>query len=152
METSLLQFQREHISETWDEASALIQAHHEEVGALSREEFQPDREKYEAFENVGAVHLFTARARGELAGYSIFTVIPSHRYYPRLSFAEQDILYLAPKYRGLEAMRFIRWVDVQLQAQGIQVAIRHVSVRKDYGPLLERLDYIPAERTFLRML
>lgn len=137
----------------WDEARALITKNHEETGALPTSDFAPSFPHYQAMERAGVLRVFTLRARvtRELAGYAIFLVGPHHDY-PAVLFATQSVLYVAPAFRGLEALRFMRWQDDVLLEGGMQVIMRSACKRNDYGPVLERMGYKAEETRYIKDL
>ena len=138
------------VADVWDEALELIQANHEETGAGDGEEFKPDRARYEQFWEINLIRAFTARWEGGLVGYALFFVTP-HLHYPKLLTAQQDVLYVVPKFRGRGALRFIRWMDDELRNEGVKMIIRAVSMKLDYSRLLVgRLGYRPLEKVFWR--
>lgn len=144
-------FQRERISDCWDEGRPLLAANWQESGVFRREEFAPDRSRFEALESVGALRLFTARAAGLLIGYAVFFIQP-HLMYPSLSFAQQAVLYMSPAHRGISSVRFIDWMDRELKAEGVDAVYRHVSPKRDYSRTLERRGYVATETGYVRRL
>lgn len=147
---SLTIFLRESIRAAWDEAIPLIRANHAETGALAAEEFSPDRARYEAAERAGLLAVYTARLASKLIGYAVFFVGP-HLHYPKTSWAIQDVVYVAPAYRGRTAWRFLIWQDGELGRDGVRYVYRHVG-RVDYSKTLEALGYRPEETRYVRDL
>jgi GNAT superfamily N-acetyltransferase len=144
-----LAFAEEKVSDAWDEAVALMRANHEETGAGDGEDFKPNRARYEEFWELGLIRAYTARWEGALVGYALFFVTP-HLHYPEWLTAQQDVLYVQPSCRGRGAVRFIRWMDDSLKAEGVKLVIRAVSARLDYSRTLERMGYKPLEQVFRR--
>lgn len=140
------------LSELWDEALPLIHENHRETGVLGPAEFAPDRSRYELLEKAGVTIVYQARVAGALVGYALFILSLSHLHYAGTSWAMQDVLYVAPAHRGRHGIRFIRWQDAQLAAQGLDLVYRHNCKRKDYGRVLERLGYQPEEVRYVRDL
>lgn len=144
-------FAQESFAQVWDEAEALLFANHAETGMLDHAEFEPDKERYLQIEATGMFRVFTARDQGRLVGYSLFFV-STHLHYRTKKFASPDTLFVHPDYRGLPAVRFIRWADDRLKAEGVHYVYRHVSRKKDYSRTLERLGYEPVEVGYRRIL
>lgn len=143
-------FQRESITETWDEALGLMAANNLETGALPMEDFHPDKATYLQFEVLGIARLFTVRDDGKLVGYGLFMVSKGHPHYPGVTFARQDVLYIAPDHRGLNSLKFMDWTDICLASEGVKRILRHVTRKVDYSRALEHLGYEEIERTFMR--
>lgn len=146
-----MQFQRERIVDAWSEMTPLIRANHAETGVLDEREFAPDFDRYQHLEASGIARLFTIRDGMKLVGYAVFLVVP-HLHYPDLQWALQDVLFVLPEHRGPRAIRFIRWTDEELKADGAHIVYRHVSKGRDYSRTLERLGYTAAETSFIRRL
>lgn len=145
------EFQRASISELWDEAQDLIQANHEETGALPREYFRPEKASYEEIERRGASLTFSMRRPGGvLAGYSVFFTL-AHLHYPGILMAYQDVLYVRPEDRGPHVLHFIAYQDRELERLGVKAVIRHVKPHRDYSHLLVSLGYGRHEISYLRV-
>ncbi len=145
-------FQPESIAEFWDEALALAAANHAETGFLDGARFAPDYDQYRALDEIKRLRLFTMREDGKLAGYAVHLVTQQHLHYPGTAMAMQDVLYVAPWARGLNAVAFLEWMDETLKAQGVEFVIRQVTTKVDYHRTLERMGYKPVSTTFLKEL
>jgi len=148
---SQLKFARELLSDFWDEAISLTRANNEETGAIQGAEFAPDKERYLETERLGFIVSFTLRLAGRLVGYCLMFV-SNHLHYPSTVWAVQDTLFVSKSYRGLGAVKFIKWIDSQLKGMSINVVIRQVSSKLDYSRTLERMGYGAIETGFIRRL
>lgn len=146
-----MRFQRESVTEIWNETRALLDENHSETGALSDQDFDPDAERYLELDRLGIFRTFTARQADELVGYANF-VLSFHLHYKNMKWAAQDAMYLKPACRGTSAVRFIRWTDSELKKDGVDVVYRHVTNHVDYSRTLERLGYGELERKYARAL
>ena len=144
-----MKFAIEKISDTWDEAHDLMLENHKETGSTDSIEFNPDKDKYLAIENVGLMKLFTARDEGKLVGYAIF-LISVHLHYSCQLWAMQDVMFMKNTHRGIGSYRFMKWVDEELANLGVNVVLRSVHVRKDYSRILEKIGYQKIETSFMR--
>ena len=84
-----------------------------------------------------------------MTGYAIF-MITFHLHYARSLWAQQDVMYMDKKYRGVAAYRFMNWIDEQLKKMGIMYVVRGVHVKNDYSRALERIGYEKVETNFMR--
>lgn len=143
-------FQRERISDLWDEAFPLFAAHHNESGVLTPEDLAPSRSRYESLEAIHMSRLFTARHNGELVGYAIFHIMP-HLQYSKKMFAMQDVVYMKPEHRGISGTKFLVYTDSELRAERVDVIVRHVASQCDYSRTLSRLGYSAIETAYMRV-
>ena len=149
--SSTVKFAREKITDAWAEALPLMAAHREEVGVLDANVFDPKLETYQKLDAAGVLWCFTARVDGRLVGYSLLTVSP-HLHYPLTVWANQDALFMLPKYRGMKAIWFVNWIDAELAADGIDFVCRGVTEKNDYSRSLTTLGYEQIERVYMRRL
>jgi hypothetical protein len=149
-----LTFQRETLSQMWDEALPLLQAHYQEIAHYQDIPFEPDLESYHVREVAGALRIFTVRTdwQYDLVGYAVFFVGLNSHYHSSLQ-ALQDVLYVDPAHRGTTGLRLIRYCDEQLQAEGVQVTYQHQKLAHPaLGIVLKRLGYEPVEQTWATRL
>lgn len=138
----------------WDEAWPLLVEHWREIAHYPDIPLSPDQATYTASAAAGIVRVFTARTpSGALVGYALFFVRPNPHYAESLQ-AAQDVIYLHPSMRGFNGIKFLRYCDEQLQAEGVQVVYQHVKVRagQDFGPILERMGYERIDAIYGRRL
>lgn len=135
------------------ELGPIIAAHKDEIAHYQDIPLDPDWESYYAIQGAGALRPFTLRdAAGELQGYAVFFVRPNGHYRSSLQ-AVQDILYLAPRWRGrMIGFRFIKWCDAQLRVEGVQAVYQHCKASRDLGPLLKRLGYELVDLVYAKRL
>jgi hypothetical protein len=148
-----LTFQRERFTPALgEEARPLIQGHHEEVsGPIADLPARIPFEQYEALENADRLRVFTARRDAMLVGYNVFAMAIHHQHGVRCAF--HDTLFLHPsERRGTSGMRFLRFCDEQLQADGAFFVTQHVSAGVNIKPLLERMGYQAAETIYIKRL
>lgn len=108
------------------ELETLKHAHWEEVGHYRDIEIAPDFERYQQFEKNGILRLYTARAAGRLDGYGVFLLGTALNYRPVIT-AQQSTLFVHPRARRGNAGRsFIRWIEGELRAEGVQIVTQHV--------------------------
>ena len=144
-------FTREELRLAWSEALPLIFANHDETGALDRQHFKPDRQRYEALEARGLLHVYTMRRAGKLVGYSVM-LLGDHLDYPSVLWGMQLALYVIPEERSLKVLGFLRWQDEELRRAGVRYTYRHSTMAHPYGTLLSRIGYRPQELRYLREL
>src|SRR6266849_4800330 len=114
----------------------------------------PNLRMYSDAQKQGTLRIFTARiGRGGLSllvGYQVFFVMKHpHRQYSLE--ACQDILYLDPEVRqGLVGVKFLKWCDAQLVAEGVKMIAHQIRAKKNFGKIFERMGYQLTEMTYAR--
>lgn len=145
-------FARENLGAVWDEVQPLLQAHWREIAHYQDIPLDVDVQTYAQIEAAGVLRIFTVRVDGRLAGYNCF-MVKAHPHYRCSLQANQDVLFLAPDFRGAGVgIRFIDWCDGELAAEGVQVVYQHVKAAHNFGPLLERLGYELMDLIYARRL
>jgi GNAT superfamily N-acetyltransferase len=111
-----------------------------------------DWELYAAAEKLGKLHVVTARDDKKLIGYNLHFVSP-HPHYKTTLFAQNDIIYLKPEYRGSGAGKeLIRIADEKLKALGVKIAYLHIKTEHDFSSLARREGYVEIEKIYERVL
>lgn len=148
-----VEFAREEYSQSLVfEIAPLLLKHYEEIAHFKDIALSPDWSVYQRLWKAGDLRIFTARIDGRLVGYCCFFV----RYNPHYSTslqAVQDILFVDKAARlGLWPYKFIKWCDIQLKTEGVQVVYQHVKAKQDFGVLLERMGYQLQDKIYSRRL
>lgn len=121
-------FAVEPIDRLWSELWPLLEKHYSEVAHYRDIPLAPDKAGYFSAWSAGFLRCFTVRKGGRLVGYCAFFVKCNAHYVSSLQ-AVQDVLYLDPTIRGGRvALRFIRWIESRLRAEGVQVVYQHLKV------------------------
>lgn len=144
-------FAKVRAADIWDEALPLMRAHWEEIGH-DRDllVLDPDLERISLLERAGVWLTFEARRDDRLVGYAGY-IVSAHLHYRTAITAFADVIYLDPSMRG-HAFRFMRWIDAELVRAGAVKTFVHMKRERDFGPLLERLGYVWAEKLYGRRL
>lgn len=135
-----------------EEFLPLLREHFKEIAHFKDIVLDPDFAKYEAMDLTGRLLILTARVEGELVGYAIYFVMPALHYRRSLQ-AFQDVLYVAPEYRGgLLGMRLLKRSDQELKRMGVEVVRQHMKAAHSFGPLLARLGYELEDLIYVKRL
>lgn len=146
-------FREELIVDRWAELQPMVNDHHAEVGPLPKDDFEPDRERYELLEKAGSAKLYTMRERDAgrtLVGYAVFFLHADMQF--RLTMARCDALYVREKHRGRASMEFMLYFLDELKRLHVDVPLIGVSPRNDFSRSLEKLGFIKAETVYLKRL
>jgi len=122
------------------ELSDLLEMHWEEIAMYKDKiEFKPDFEAYYAMEEMGALQAIIVRKDGEIVGYYI-SFIFTHPHYKDNKFAQNDILFIHPDYRGgTVAYRMFKYAEKELKNIGCSVNLIHMKTQFPFERLCEKL-------------
>jgi N-acetylglutamate synthase-like GNAT family acetyltransferase len=111
-----------------------------------------DEAKYAELDEIGALHIVTARRNGLLIGYHV-AIVSGHLHYKSTLHGITDVYWLAPECRhGVTAMRLFQAVERELKAVGVRKLFTATKLHLDQGPLFERLGYRPVERLYAKLI
>jgi L-amino acid N-acyltransferase YncA len=144
-------FAIEQNARVWDEVMSLVHLNAAETGALSAEDLNPDKARYQQLEDVGALVVFTARADQKLVGY-MYAHVFRHLQFSSTTWAVQDVLFVHKEHRGVGAVKFLKFIDESLKSAGVDYVLRQVHKNNDYSRTLERLGYEFVEKAYMRRL
>lgn len=117
-------------------------AHHKDKVALD-----PRWEEYERIERNKGLIVITARRDGELVGYAIW-LFQEHLHYRGHTVAMNDVIYLAPSFRGVSGLRFVRHNDYVLRVLGADRILWHIKPDHNWSKILTRMGYKQEELIF----
>ena len=96
------------------------------------------------------LRIFTARRGADLVGYVIYLVRHSTHSSETIT-AMQDSIYVAPHMRGI-GKALVQWSDAYLEEEGVAIVYQHVTLFKDFSPMLEASGYELIERVYGKRL
>lgn len=145
-------FACEPVMAIWDEVMALASLHWVGTTGFRRHEpFNPSLARYAAYEQQGCFFCFTARDQGVLVGYFGIYVTPS--MHSQLLTATEDTFFLHPDARrGLNAVRFIKYVERQLAKMGVHEILFSCESENPAHRLLTFLKYEPVIQQYRKHL
>ncbi len=146
-------FDVEFYDEVIEELRPIFADHWKEV-ALYQDKIplSPDSDKYREMEKSGNLHIVTARDGEKLIGYFV-SFISYHPHYKETLFANNDILYLHPEYRGADtALGMFIYAEECLADLGVEVLMLHMKTAKPFDALCEALEYENVERLYSKYI
>jgi hypothetical protein len=111
-----------------DEIIAASHEHFAEVGGYDGEEFDPNVDMIRALDQVGMLHMTTARAGNYLAGYLAFVTEPSVKN-RRETNAVQSAFYVRPPWRGRTGLAMHRHAVSDLRFRGVDRLTLRAGIR-----------------------
>lgn len=82
------------------EMRPLFERHWKEIATYKDIPLDPNYDWYMEAERAGLLVTYIARSEGELVGYAIFIIQPSHIHYRGHGWAMNDIIWVSPDHRG----------------------------------------------------
>lgn len=146
-------YQEEKLGQCLKEMKPLLEKHWEEI-AVNKERIKlnPDYEKYFQLEELGILHIVTARMEGVLIGYFISMITP-HIHYKDHAFAMNDILFISPEHRrGRVGIRLFQKAEGFLRGLGVSVIMIGTKTHMPFDPLCKMLGYSNTERTYTKYI
>lgn len=151
-------FRREVLGIVLREAMPLMRRHHAALNVVEGAPFDPDFERYFALERAGCLVVFTARNRGELVGYSIWTLSP-HAFHASMLAATNETFWLEPEFRQwTTGMELFAYSEQELAKLGASLlfAYGQIEFEKQHGgvtgKLLSRLGFKPMDQLYIKDL
>lgn len=146
----MVAFAREPLAELWDELAPLMEATAAEAAHWGAE-LDPDRALLVELDERGLLRAYTARDGARLIGYAVF-VLATNPHYRSLVMASHAALFMAPEHRGHIVLRFLRWCDGQLRADGASIVTQHDPANSPRAAIWRRMGYRPLETVWARDL
>lgn len=135
----------------WNEALAMMRENNAETGILTDDEFMPMLDRYIKIQQNGLLRVFVALRDNRLIGYAVFFIVP-HMHSQKVIQAIQDVIYVRPEFRGITAVRFMKYMDSELAAIPVTMIYRNVNVNNDYSRTLKRMGYELVESGWVRRI
>jgi hypothetical protein len=144
---------RETFDQVVEDARPLLEANNEEVQTIDAAELALHEDLYRATEKAGALHIYTLRVDGKLAGYSAYIAGP-HLHFRDKIVATQDAFYVAPEHRtSTKPLALLRYAERMLTACGVAMVMQSSNVKRPaFGRLLELSGYAPLELVWSKKL
>lgn len=136
-----MKYAYERLEDCWDEVVKNSREHWNETeGHRHDQSFNPDKERYLHFENMGIYYQFTVRDEGKLVGNCGMYVMKS--MHTQELVATEDTWYLLPDYRKAgSGVRLYRYVEKFLENLGVVEITMSARIGNKSGQIMEKLGY-----------
>jgi hypothetical protein len=136
-----------------EELLPLVKRHWEEIAKYKDIALAPGIGEYAKFQSNGMLRYFTVREDEKLIGYAVFFVGPNLHYQGCIQ-ANQDVIFIVPERRGWVGIRFLKWLDVTLAEEGVQLVLHHLKAKEgqNFGKVLERQGYELMDHVYAKRL
>ena len=145
-------FSKEKLRDCWDEVISLARLHWNETEAYRHgQPFNPDRDRYWHYNDIGYHHQYTVRDNGKLVGHGGIYV--SQSMHTQLPVAHEDTWFLLPEYRkGRNALRFYKFIEDDLKAMGVVEITVSAKLSNSAGTIIEYLGYEHTEKLYSKQI
>lgn len=149
----MIEYKVEKLEECLEEIKPLLLDHYKEVAMYQDKiELAPDYDKYFSMEELGMLHIVTARDDGLLIGYFASFLI-NHIHYSNNVYAVNDILFIDKKYRNSKTgLGLFKFAESSLKEAGVSVMTVHMKTAIPFDSLCEGLGYDYAERNYTKYI
>lgn len=101
----------------------------------------PNVDAYRTLENTRSLLALVAYAGEEIAGYAVSFIGP-HLHYSGLRYAENDVLFVKPEFRGGRlGLRLMRETERLAHARGARMVMWHAKPDTALAQMLPRMGY-----------
>jgi hypothetical protein len=148
-----LTFQQEAWLDVELEVLAIAERHWDEI-AVHKDEIKLDLDcqLFRNMQDIGILHITTARAGGELVGYYAM-VIRTHPNYKTTKFGFLQSYFLLPEFRApFTGMELFEAMEEAMRKAGAECLISGHKLSLDVGPLFKRLGWTPFEMMYTKLL
>lgn len=152
----MITYQEEKFDDVIEEMKPLLEDHYVEVAMYQDKiELNPNWGIYQAMNDVGNVHIFTARddeRDGKLIGYCV-TFMQNNPHYMDHEYAVNDVIYVDPEYRHTEvAPMMLSELEKIMKSQGVSVMTFHMKTHLPFETLMQSLGYDDAEKLYTKYI
>lgn len=147
-----LTFGIEPLAKCWNECMALAVMHWQETEEYRHGQvFCPSFERYQEYDKLGMLVVYTARDGQRLAGHcGMYFCYSMHT---QQLIATEDALFMHPDYRrGRNAIRFIQFIEADCRARGVVEIGITAKTSNTVGKLLQYLDFVPVSVQYSKSL
>lgn len=148
----MITFHEERWRDFYKEAQYIFPQHWADL-ALDQDKIQMsvDNAKYEQMDDLGILHIVTARRDGRLIGYFLAFLMIHPHYKDAGLMAIADIYYLLPEERsGGTGARLFAEVEESLKRRGVVKAYLSCKIHQDHTKLFTRMGWKPTDLTFTK--
>lgn len=137
----MIVFQREKLSECWDESWPLFVSHWEETEQYRHQQkLNPDKDRLFAYERMGIYYYYTARDENKLIGHcGMYVMLSVHT---QELIATEDTWFLLPENRKSgTGIRLHNFVKDEMKNKNVTEIMMTAKLSNKAGQIMEKLGY-----------
>jgi GNAT superfamily N-acetyltransferase len=146
-------YQRETRDTSFKDIIPVLPLHYNEL-AVNKDAvpLDPDLDLYRQFEELGVLHIFTARSGSELVGYIIGFIRPHIHYKSTLHYFN-DIYYVKKEFRNNGVgVKFFQEHEKNLKTLGVKRIVTFTKLHQSHELLFKALGYSPVDKLFTKII
>lgn len=148
----MITIDKENVMDIYEEMLPLLEAHFDEVGVYKEFTLDPEWNTYSCLEDEEDLVCYTVRDNGKLVGYVVYIMHPSLHYKDE-TFAEMDVIYLDPNYRGgTTAAQLLMDAEDYCYNHGATMITMRMKVYLAFETLAKDLSYDKMEYVYTKYL
>jgi len=141
-EQAQVEFQIEHWLDILDELKPLILEHWSELKEDVDIPLNFDWDRYAQLDQLGKLHVVTARINGWLIGYDTGVLLDDHLHHKGTLVCCTDITWMRPEYRkGMTGYKMMKFFRDTLIARGVKKIFFACTTKRNIDVLFRRLGY-----------
>lgn len=151
----MVTFQQERWRDFYRDAAPELFVKHWKDLALDQDKvaLSVDNAKYEQMDDLGILHIVTARRGGRLIGYFLAFLMVHPHYCEAGLMAVADVYYLLPEERkGSPGVQLFAEVERSLKDRGVVKAYLSCKIHQDHTKLFTAMGWTPTDYTFTKHL
>lgn len=149
----MITYQEESFKDCFDDMLPLLVEHWEEVAIYKdKVRLEIDQERYQMMDDLGLLHIVTARDDGVLIGYYV-SFLNRHLHYSKTLYALNDVLFLDIPYRkqGV-AKEMFKYAEDRLKERGVDVIVIHMKTDHPFKSLCTGLGFDKVEYNYSKYI
>lgn len=147
----MIVFQIEPLAVIWDDLIQLAKMHWSET-ETTEIPLNPDKERYLHYNEIGYLRMYTARNdRAKLIGHA--GIYLNESMHTQIRIATEDTWFIHKDYRkGSNALRFLRFVEKDLQSLGVKEIYMTAKLTNKSGRIMEARGYEHVANEYRKVL
>ena len=106
-------------------------------------------QRYIDIERAGRLHIVTLWLDGKLHGYSVHIIVNGHPHYKQLTWAEDDVHFIHPAYRGTGIHEDMRAFALRtLKERGVDFVTARTKVGHQHDMTLRQMGFKPLDNVY----
>lgn len=149
----MITFKEERVVDFLNDSQELLVEHWMEIANHKDERpLDPDFQKYVQLNDLGVLHLFTARDEGKLVGYIVF-IVNQHAHYKSWKYAVSDVYYVSKEHRNKGTGFFLfTEAEMWLKDMGVNAITVQEKINFPHKGMFEHIGFKHVENLYEKVI